>query len=222
MGQHEQRGRHRRDPKIFGGLLLGFVLLAVGVAGAQQGNATQSDATQSDATQSDAEAAEQSATDTQSSVPVASPATSLTPQQMLEQSRNTVERMQMGADSIRRQLAEAREARDVVKSLCLDDKLSQMDVARRSAGDRVSGLETAVSSGNAERARHEFAVMTALHERMDALTAEAGQCIGEETGAIGDASLVVTIDPEIAVMEPSIPPLAPLISVPPVLASPTL
>jgi hypothetical protein len=198
MGQHEQRSRHRRDPKILGGLLLGLVLLAVGVAGAQQSDA-----------------------DAEPPVPAAPAPSSLTPGQMLEQSRNTLERMQMSADSIRRQLAEAREARDVVKSLCLDDKLSQMDVARRSAGDRVSGLESAVSSGNAERARHEFAVITALQERMEALTAEASQCIGEETGAIGDATLSVTVDAEIAAMEPTIP-LDPLVSAPPVLASPTL
>lgn len=216
MGQHEQRSSHRRDARIAGGLLLGLILLGVGAASAQQ-----VDGRVEATAPSEPGGSEPGRSEPGGSQPGGSQPSTLSPQQMLERSRNTLERMQVGADAIRRQLAEARETRDVVKSLCLDDKLSQMDVARRSAADRVSGLEISVESANGERARHEFAVITALRERADALMAEANQCIGEETGAIGDASLVVTVDPEIADADPTIP-TDTLVGVPPVLASPTL
>lgn len=147
--------------------------------------------------------------------------TQLTPAQMLAEARSTLERIEKGAEFIRGQLREARDSKDVVKTLCLDDKLTQMDVARRSAVDRVAGLESAAQTGESDRARHEFAVVAALNDRSEALKAEANQCIGEETGSIGDAKVVITVDPDIALMEPTIP-TDPLISVPPVLASPTL
>lgn len=221
MGQHEQRSSHRRDARIAGGLLLGLILLGVGAASAQQVDGRVEATAPSEPGGSEPGRSEPAGFEPGGSQPGGSQPSTLSPQQMLERSRNTLERMQVGADAIRRQLAEARETRDVVKSLCLDDKLSQMDVARRSAADRVSGLEISVESANGERARHEFAVITALRERADALMAEANQCIGEETGAIGDASLVVTVDPEIADADPTIP-TDTLVGVPPVLASPTL
>lgn len=152
-----------------------------------------------------------------------SPATSAPtdPQQMLAQAHEALEVMGKAEDTIRMQLRSARESRDVVKSLCLDDKLNQIDVARRTATDRVSGLEAAVQAGDAERIRHEHAVLLALRERGDSLLQEADQCIGEEIAAMGNTQLEVTVDPNIAAADPAIP-TEPLISFPPVLASPTL
>lgn len=203
----------RRVGRRVGLSLLGFVSLAgavslgMGVAGAQEGWGAQDNQGTADV------AGAQAAPGTQ-------PAPELTPDQMLRQSRSVLERIELAVETIRRQLREAREAKDVVKALCLDDKLTQMDVAKRSTTDRVSGLEAAVQSGNGERARHEFAVISALKERAEALTAEANQCIGEETGALGDAELVITVDPDVANTDPIVPTDS-VISVPPVLTSPT-
>lgn len=145
----------------------------------------------------------------------------LAPEQMVAQAQETLERMGKGEDTIRLQLRSARESRDVVKALCLDDKLNQMDVARRSATDRVAGLEVAVQAADAERVRHEHAVILALRERADALMQEADQCIGEEIAAMGSTRLEVTVDPDIADADPAIP-TEPLLGVAPVFASPTL
>ena len=59
--------------------------------------------------------------------------------------------MDRAAAGVRRQLQLAREEKDVVKSLCLNDKLNQIDLATRTATDRVSGLEAGVAANDAER-----------------------------------------------------------------------
>ena len=67
----------------------------------------------------------------------------LTPQEELTQADAILSRMTQAAATVRRQLDTARQARDVVKSLCLSDKLSQIDVAARSAKDRQTALQAA-------------------------------------------------------------------------------
>ncbi len=147
--------------------------------------------------------------------------TELSPPQMLEASEKTLERMEQGAENIRRQLREARDERDVIKTLCLDDKLSQMDVAKRTVIDRVEGLRAAAQAGNEERARHEYAVVSAIRERAEDLIAEANQCIGEETGFMGESRVTLTVDPNIPDTDTATIPTDPIISQAPVLSSPT-
>jgi hypothetical protein len=129
--------------------------------------------------------------------------------------------MEAAADNIGRQLRQAREEKDVVKMICLDDKLNQMNVAARSASDRVASIDAAVTSGNAERAQHDDAVLGALSARANEIIAEANQCIGEETGILGQTKLELTVDPSIPTTDTAAPPLTPIVSTPPVAASPT-
>jgi hypothetical protein len=128
--------------------------------------------------------------------------------------------MEQGAAFVRKQLSDAREARDVVKVLCLNDKLSQIDVAIRSARDRVPNLRGASERNDNDRARHEFTVIQVLRDRVRALVAEANQCIGEETGFVGESEITVDIDPTIP-DDPSDFPDEPIVSQPPVISSPT-
>ena len=60
----------------------------------------------------------------------------LTPQEQLAQADAFVARMGVTGASVRRMLEQARSQRDVVKTLCLNDKLNQIDVAIRSGQDR--------------------------------------------------------------------------------------
>src|SRR5262245_17154769 len=64
----------------------------------------------------------------------------LSPQQQLEVGRQAYERMKEAQTVVRAALEKARAARDVVKTLCLTDKLNQMVVATRTAQDRVTSL----------------------------------------------------------------------------------
>ncbi len=129
--------------------------------------------------------------------------------------------METGAQSVRRQLEQAREARDVVKVLCLNDKLNQIDVALRSGRDRVASLNSWAERNDVERTRHEFTVIQVLRDRARALVQEANQCIGEETGFVGDSKVTVNIDPAIPREDPTLVPQEPIVSVPPLQSSPT-
>ena len=148
-------------------------------------------------------------------------ATNLSAAQMKQEAATYVPQMEQGGSAVRRQLEEARAARDVVKVQCLNDKLTQLDVAIRSARDRYAAFMVAVDRGDTERSRHEFTVLQVLRDRARELVAEANQCIGEETGFVGESRLTVEIDP--GMPEPATYPESPVVPVspPPRAASPT-
>lgn len=145
----------------------------------------------------------------------------MTPPQRLEQAESFLRFMDQSAATVRRQLEKARQDRDVVKTLCLNDKLNQIDVAIRSARERVDALDTAVQQGDADRARHEHTVARVLRERVQQLLAEANQCIGQEMGFLAETEVKVDISPNIPDITPDELGLDPDIIVePPVLSSP--
>lgn len=144
----------------------------------------------------------------------------LSPQDMLKKSDGYLQAMELGASTVRRQLEKAREARDVVKSLCLNDKLTQINVALRSANERHGILKLAVERNDVERARHEFTVLEVLRDRLRTLVTEANQCIGEEAGFVGESRVTVEVDPGIP-DEEGLWPDWPEVGPPPTLSSPT-
>ena len=129
--------------------------------------------------------------------------------------------MEQGASTVRRQLEKAREARDVVKVLCLNDKLNQINVALRSASERRGSLSLAAERNATDRARHEFTVIEVLRNHLLTLVKEANQCIGEEIGFVGEARLTVSVNPELPTEGESVFPEEPIISSPPTLSSHT-
>ena len=124
-------------------------------------------------------------------------ASNLSPQERVLRGKGFVETIERSSQSILRQLQTARQERDVVLVLCLSDKLNQVDVASRSAQDRFVALKTAADRGDADRARHEYTVLEVLNDRVRVLGNESNQCVGEETGFVGDAEVNVSIDPNI-------------------------
>jgi hypothetical protein len=153
---------------LVGGLSL---LIGTGIAAAQAGGPTPPDASAGVARQ-----------------------VTLSPQEQVAQAEGFVARMESTRNSVRRQLETARTQRDVVKVLCLNDKLNQIDVAIRSARERKQALESAAQRNDADLANHEFTILTVLRQRTDQLTAEANQCIGEEGVSIDDAAVHVTVE----------------------------
>ena len=131
-----------------------------------------------------------------------------------------IQAMETSATSVRQQLETARSARDVVRVLCLNDKLNQIDVAIRSGRERAAAVRGAADRNDRERARHEYTVLTVLHERVQTLVAEANQCIGEEAGFVGESRVTVQIDPNIARVEPLPPDETGFFSAPPIISSP--
>jgi hypothetical protein len=122
---------------------------------------------------------------------------SLTPAEEVAQSEAFLGKMDGSRTVVRRQLETARAQRDVVKTLCLNDKLNQLDVAVRSARERREALMAAAQRADSDLANHEFTILQVLRQRSDQLTAEANQCIGQEAAFIGDSAVSSTIDPGI-------------------------
>ncbi len=183
--------------------LVGLLLLfgAVGVASAQSAGTTTGDATP----------------------PVelgAGQDVALSPEMMAANAKAFLPEMDRSAAVVRRLLADAREKRDVVRVLCLNDKLNQIDLATRTSSDRVDALNSAAQQKDLDRTKHEYTVALVLRDRVRTLVNEANQCIGEETGFVGESKVTVDIDPNLPDEDPDFPD-DPLVSVPPVFASPT-
>jgi hypothetical protein len=145
----------------------------------------------------------------------------LSPQDEVLQADIVIGRMNQAAATVRRQLDTAREARDVVKSLCLSDKLSQIDVATRSAKDRQTSLQAAAQRNDSELSNHEFTMLTVLRQRAEQLIAEANQCIGEDLAFVGQTQVAVDYPPLPGEDVTGYPPLEPPVYVvPPIDVSP--
>lgn len=190
----------------------GVLAVAAGPAGAQQPNG-------GPAAPADVQPAGHSKTDGQVGF---QRKTTLSPQEQFVESQKHLARMEGAATGVRKMLEEARRRRDVVKTLCLNDKLSQIDVAIRSARDRRGQLQAAVNRNDAELSNHEFTILTVLRQRSEQLVAEANQCIGEESAFVGDTQTTVTVDPQIPPDETPYPPTDPGIIGPPQCSSCTL
>jgi hypothetical protein len=143
----------------------------------------------------------------------------LSPEDQLKAADAVLGRVDNAANTVRKQLEQARAQRDVVKSLCLNDKLTQIDVAARSAKDRREALRQANARQDAELGNHEYTILMVLKDRVDQLIAEANQCIGEEAGFVGETRVTMTLDPNLPREDPSQYPENPMISVPPNCAS---
>lgn len=155
--------------------------------------------------------------------PAANATDVVTPQQMRAQAQTFLPQMDQSAQTVRRQLEQSREARDVVKVLCLNDKLNQIDVAIRAARDRMPVLTSALDKNDSENSRHEFAVLQVLRDRVRTLVQESNQCIGEEAGFVGESKVIVSIDPGIPSNDPTVfPSDTSVIFVPPQLVSNTM
>jgi hypothetical protein len=162
--------------------------------------------------------------DAQTAAPTASPSdtsigmqrqVNLSPKEQLAQADMFLARMGVTGTNVRHLLEQARATRDVVKTLCLNDKLNQIDVATRSARDRRTSLEQATQRNDPDLANHEFTILTVLRQRVEQLSAEANQCIGEEAVLYGTTKVITTIDPNLPNEDPSSYPDNPIISMPP-------
>ena len=123
----------------------------------------------------------------------------LSPQEQLAQADVMVTRMQQASSNARVMLELARKDRDVIKILCLNEKLSELDAAVRTGKERRAVLQGAVDRQDATLASHEFTVMSIVKQRSDQASAEASQCVGKNDATVAGAQGTVqtTIDPNI-------------------------
>jgi hypothetical protein len=127
----------------------------------------------------------------------------LSPAEQLATADGFISKMETARGNVRRQLETARTQRDVVKTLCLNDKLNQIDVAIRSARERQVALQAAAQRSDVDLSNHEFTILSVLNQRSEQLMVEANQCIGQEAGFVGESSVTSTIDPGLPGEDPS-------------------
>ncbi len=120
---------------------------------------------------------------------------------------------------VRHMLDEARREKDVVKTVCLSDKLAQLQVASKSMRDRTSSLKSAITRGDIDLANHETSVLAVLRQRGEVLEGEASVCIGEPILRAGSFDSKVYVDPNIAPVDPGLPGESIVVIVPPLPAS---
>ncbi|HEY2516316.1 MAG TPA: hypothetical protein VGI39_35840, partial [Polyangiaceae bacterium] len=84
----------------------------------------------------------------------------MTPEQQLAEVEGHLKYMSQASQIVGRRLQQARQQRDVVKMLCLNDKLSQIDVAGRSAEERKAAHAAAVGRHDTELSNHEYTILT--------------------------------------------------------------
>lgn len=114
------------------------------------------------------------------------------------------------ADGLTNALRQARENKDVMREVCLDDKLNQADIAAETAQDRVSSMVAATAVGDVATVKRDFVVLSALHDGAQDLAASGDRCLGEEASSLGEAQpLQITIDPAIPTQETTGPALPP-------------
>ncbi|MCH2107772.1 MAG: hypothetical protein MK135_00455 [Polyangiaceae bacterium] len=119
------------------------------------------------------------------------------PAAVLNQAQTTMSQITAATASASRQLRQARKDKDIIKVTCLDDNLSQLETAGKTAAGRISSLQAAIASNNQSRISHDSAVLGALATRAGALSAAANQCVGQEKKFQGEGSLSVTADKNI-------------------------
>jgi hypothetical protein len=135
----------------------------------------------------------------------------LTPEQQLAEVEGHITFIGQSSQVVGRRLQLARQQRDVVKMLCLNDKLSQIDVAGRSADERKTAHANAVGRHDSELANHEYTILTVLRQRVEQLMTEANQCIGEEAAYTGATTTLTTVDSNLPPTdETPYPPIAPV------------
>jgi hypothetical protein len=131
------------------------------------------------------------------------------PAEMVKQADGSIAMLERGASGVRVQLEGARKSKDVVKTLCLNDRLTQLDVTVKSARERKGALDAAARRSDKELASHEFTVISVYRERGQRLVAEANQCVGSEVGIIGETRVSLNVDPNIPADEGGAPPPLP-------------
>lgn len=142
------------------------------------------------------------------------PAAVGTPAELLDRGKVALEEIGVARTSLTALVAAAKDKRDVVKVLCLDDKSGQVDAAFRTTEERVESLAIAAKHGADQRARHEYLMVVTLKERVGVLMGQANQCLGEEAGFTGDAVLNVEIEATLPRVIAEVVPFSPVLFVP--------
>lgn len=89
-----------------------------------------------------------------------------------------VRSMQASIECVRAQLAGARQARNMARAQCLNDKLNQLSFAQRNWDARVDKFNRALDQQALYVAAQEYATLRALSERTRSVANQVESCLG--------------------------------------------
>jgi hypothetical protein len=119
-------------------------------------------------------------------------------QQQLQELEAIISYLESLASQVGQKLSQARQQKDVVKTICLNDKKSQIDAILNAARGRMRSAVQAAGRKDQDSCNQEIQLSKMHQQRGQQLAAESGQCIGEDTSALGDGTTtLVLVDSDI-------------------------
>jgi hypothetical protein len=130
----------------------------------------------------------------------------LTPEEMINQSREYAKNMQEVLKRIQVLQDQAKREKDIIRLNCVTDKVVQVRVNISIAEQSMASLQEAVTRADEGERTHEFTRLTIVNQKVQVLGAEAENCIGEDLSFVGATKVDIEIDPNIPQYDPTQPP----------------
>jgi len=130
---------------------------------------------------------------------------SLTPADMLSQSKDYFKGMGEVVKRIQTLQDQAKREKDIIRLNCVTDKLVQARVNVNIGEQSMAALQEGVTRSDAGESTHEFTRLTIVNQKVTVLGAEAENCIGEDLSFVGATRVDVEVDPNIPQYDPTQP-----------------
>jgi hypothetical protein len=129
----------------------------------------------------------------------------LTPAEMVNQSKEYFTSMGQVVKRIQSLQEEAKRQKDIIRLNCVTDKLVQARVNMNIADQSMATLQESVAKNDEGAETHEFTRLTIVNQKLTVLGAEAENCIGEDLSFVGATRIDIEIDPNIPQYDPTTP-----------------
>ncbi|HVZ71741.1 MAG TPA: hypothetical protein VHJ20_05140 [Polyangia bacterium] len=145
----------------------------------------------------------------------------LTPDEMLKQSREYFKSMEDTIKRIAQLQDQSKRQKDIIRLNCVTDKLVQSKVNLTIAQQSMGALQENIGRADEGGRAHEFTRLTIINQKMLVLGTEAENCIGEDLTFVGATRIDVEVDPNLPQIDATLPPIPDLTPERPAEASPT-
>ncbi len=129
----------------------------------------------------------------------------LTPAEMVNQSRDYFKAMADVVKRIGTLQDQAKREKDIIRLNCVTDKLVQARVNINIAEQSMASMQESAARNDEGAETHEFTRITIVNQKVTVLGAEAENCIGEDLSFVGATRVDVEVDPNIPQYDPTQP-----------------
>ncbi len=129
----------------------------------------------------------------------------LTPADMVNQSRDYFRGMGDVIKRIQTLQDQAKREKDIIRLNCVTDKLVQARVNVNIAEQSMATMQESIARNDEGEETHEFTRLTIVNQKVTVLGAEAENCIGEDLSFVGATRVDVEVDPNIPQYDPTQP-----------------